>query len=75
MRKVSFAVKGEYITLGQLLKALDIVSTGGQAKMLIKGGNVKVNGEVDVRRGRKLRPGDTVQVDDLLIELVAEGEV
>ncbi len=75
MRKISFAIRGEYITLGQLLKALDIVPTGGQAKMLIKSGQVKVNGDVEVRRGRKLRPGDTVQVDDLLIELVAEGEV
>jgi len=75
VRKVSFAIRGEYITLGQLLKVLDIVPTGGQAKMLIKSGQVKVNGDVEVRRGRKLRPGDTVQVDDLLIELVAEGEV
>ena len=75
VRKVSFAIRGEYITLGQLLKALDMVPTGGQAKMLIKSGQVKVNGDVEVRRGRKLRPGDTVQVDDLLIELVTEGEV
>lgn len=75
MRKVSFAIRDEYITLGQLLKALDIVPTGGQAKILIKSGQVKVNGEEELRRGRKLRPGDTVQVDDLLIELVSESEV
>ena len=50
----------EYITLGQLLKAAGLVMSGSEAKALIQGGEVKVNGETDTRRGRKLRPGDLV---------------
>lgn len=50
------------IRLDQLLKLTGVVSSGGQAKALVQGGEVKVNGEVDTRRGRKLRAGDSVEV-------------
>jgi ribosome-associated protein len=50
------------ITLGQFLKVADLASTGGEAKTLITSGRVVVNGAVDIRRGRKLQVGDTVQV-------------
>ncbi|MGB9867500.1 MAG: RNA-binding S4 domain-containing protein [Bacillota bacterium] len=56
-------IKTEYITLGALLK-LAMNCTGGQAKLLVQAGKVTVNGEVEVRRGRKLRPGDRVEVAD-----------
>ena len=59
-------VTGEYIALGELLKLAGIVDTGGEAKNLISTLAVSVNGEAEGRRGRKLRPGDTVAI--------AEGE-
>jgi len=52
----------EYIKLDQFLKLADVVSTGGQAKFLILDGQVKVNGAVETRRGRKLYDGDRVEV-------------
>ena len=66
--------KEETIRLDQFLKLADVVSTGGQAKMLIRGEEVLVNGEIETRRGRKLRDGDTVTVngEDYVIE--ADGE-
>ncbi len=52
------------ITLGQALKAANVVGTGGEAKVLIQAGEVRVNGEVETRRGRKLREGDIIEVGD-----------
>lgn len=57
------------ITLGQALKAADLVGSGGEAKLLIQSGEVRVNGEVEIRRGRKLRPGDVVEVGDERLEV------
>ncbi len=53
-------LKDEYIKLGQALKAASLVEDGVEAKLAIQDGLVKVNGEVDTRRGRKLYPGDMV---------------
>lgn len=57
------------IRLGQLLKLAGAASGGAEAKALIAGGHVTVNGEPEVRRGRQLHPGDVVHVgtDDLRI--------
>ena len=59
---MAFALRGEHITLDALLKATGLASSGGAAKVLIAGGEVRVNGEVDTRRGRKCRAGDEVAV-------------
>ena len=56
-------------TLGQALKAASLVGTGGEAKVLIQGGEVSVNGEVETRRGRKLEEGDVVEVGDERLEI------
>ncbi len=53
----------ETIPLDQFLKLAQVVQSGGEAKMLIQSGVVTVNGAVETRRGRKLRPGDRVEVD------------
>jgi ribosome-associated protein len=53
-----------YIQLGQLLKLTDWISSGGQAKIMVKTLKIKVNGEKEDRRGRKLYPGDTIQIED-----------
>ena len=57
------------ITLGQALKVSDLVGSGGEAKVLIQAGEVLVNGEVETRRGRKLVPGDVVEVGDDRLEV------
>ena len=57
------------ITLGQALKAANVVGTGGEAKVLIQHGEVLVNGEVETRRGRKLETGDVVEVGDERFEV------
>jgi ribosome-associated protein len=59
------------ITLGQFLKAADLVSSGGEGKMLIVEGQVTVNGEVDERRGHKLAPGDVIAVGKRAAKVVA----
>ncbi len=60
---------GEIIRLGQLLKAAGLVDTGGEAKALIQGGEVKVNGQVETRRGRQLQDGDRVVLGDREVEI------
>jgi ribosome-associated protein len=57
------------MTLGQALKAANIVGSGGEAKALIQGGEVRVNGEVEKRRGRKLEEGDVVEVGGERLEV------
>jgi ribosome-associated protein len=50
------------LRLGQLLKLVDAVDTGGAARALLESGAVRVNGEVEPRRGRQLAPGDVIEV-------------
>ena len=57
-------IDGDMIRLGQFLKLADLIETGGEAKIVIASGDVTVNGEVDLRRGRQLHPGDVVAVGD-----------
>ena len=57
------------MTLGQALKAAALVGSGGEAKVVIKGGEVMVNGEVETRRGRRLKEGDVVEVGDERLEV------
>jgi ribosome-associated protein len=58
------------IQLDQFLKLNGVVASGGEAKHLVKSGAVNVNGDVETRRGRKLRVGDTVSVrgDSFVVE-------
>jgi ribosome-associated protein len=51
------------IRLDQFLKLVGAVGSGGQAKVLIQGGDVQVNGQVETRRGRKLKRADIVQLE------------
>lgn len=60
MDRKKVSIHTEYITLSDLLKRVGAVDTGGQAKLLIQDGQVQVNGAQEVRRGRKLYPGDLV---------------
>ena len=67
---IEIAIDSEYIELDQFLKLADIASTGGHAKFLIQEGVVKVNGEVETRRGKKLVPGDVVEVEGNQIKVI-----
>ena len=55
------AITGGYIKLDSLLKYASVVSTGGEAKMMIQAGEVFVGGEPCTQRGRKIMPGDVVR--------------
>lgn len=59
MREIKIST--EFIKLDQLLKFTGEIETGGQAKELILDGQVRVNGEVEDRRGKKIYPGDKVE--------------
>ena len=56
-------IRGEYIRLEQALKLSGEFGVGSDAKYAVKDGTVKVNGEVEMQRGKKLRPGDTFTVN------------
>lgn len=64
-----FAVKGPFITLGQLLKAADFISSGGEQKEFLASHKVLINGVADNRRGRKLVTGDIVKIGKREISL------
>ena len=67
------AINTEFIKLGQLLKFASIVGNGSDAKMLIADGIVKVNGVVVTERGKKIHPGDIVEVEGMgSVEVEAE---
>ena len=64
------AIRGEMIRLGQLLKLADLVDSGGEARDLLENEEVRVNGEVETRRGRQLRIGDLVTLTDTTLQIV-----
>ena len=61
----------EYIKLESLLKLADLTASGGEAKLMIQEGQVRVNGAVCTQRGKKLRPGDRVLYQGALVEITA----
>ena len=60
-------IRDEYIKLGQAMKLAWLVSSGIEAKVVIQDGQVKVNGEVDTRRGKKLYSGDNFEYNGELV--------
>ena len=70
----SIRINDEFIKLGQALKLANLVSSGVDAKFVITDGLVKVNGEVDVRRGRKLYPGDTFTYHGKTVNVEGKAE-
>lgn len=57
-----FGIYTEFITLGQLIKAIGLIGMGGEIREFLYENEVKINGELDKRRGRKIRVGDVVEV-------------
>ncbi len=66
-------IRTEWIRLDQLLKLADVVGGGGEAKVRIQQGEVMVDSETEVRRGRKIRVGQSIEIDGAVIEVVGEG--
>ena len=67
---MTLQLRDDYIKLGQALKASGVVSSGLDAKFVIRDGLVKVDGEVEYRRGRKLYDGAVVEYDGETIQIV-----
>ena len=73
MMKHTFTLEAEFIRLDDLLKINGCVETGGQAKILIQGGGVLVDGEVCTMRGKKLRGGEVVYIPEIDEEITVAG--
>lgn len=67
-------IRGDSIALGQFLKFSGVAQTGGEARYLLESGLVHVNGEPEMRRGRKLQPGDVVDVQSEQFRLTRVNE-
>ena len=65
-------IKDDFIKLGQLLKLANLVSSGVEAKLVIQDGMVKVNGEVETRRGKKIYPQDVVEFQGQEVTVIGE---
>ena len=66
---MKYELKHEYIELFKLLKVLDLVDSGAQAKMLIDEGYVLRDGEVETRKRAKIRTGETIEIADVNIKI------
>ncbi len=62
-------IREDMIRLGQFLKLADLVDYGSDVRPLVQDGQVLVNGEVETRRGRQLRKGDTVTLGDQTVQV------
>jgi len=73
MRQLQFSLNGDFIELHKLLKLVGLSDSGGGAKQLVASGAVAVDGEVELRKSRKVRPGQVVSYQDVRIAVVGEG--
>lgn len=68
------ATRDDMIRLSQFLKLAGVIESGGEAKSAITAGEVTVNGEEEVRRGRQLHPGDVVEIDGERLRVACGGK-
>ena len=68
---IEVPIRDETIRLGQLLKLAGVVDDGAQARSLIEDGEISVDGEVERRRGRQVRPGATVELGETRIRVTS----
>lgn len=66
-------INTEYITLGQFLKFASITNSGGETKIFLSEYEIKVNDELENRRGKKLRPKDTIEIEDFGAFIIIEA--
>lgn len=67
-----YELNDEYIELFKLLKVLDLVDSGAEAKLIVSDGHVKRNGEIELRKRAKIRGGDIIEVADVVIEVFSK---
>ncbi len=67
-------IKGKFIKLGQLIKKLDIIDTGGQAKYFVKSHDIRINNEDGAKRNTKVWVNSTVWIDDQVFYIVEDDE-
>lgn len=75
MTIVEFELRGECIALGALVKAMGLTGSGGGAKSLIAAGSVRVNGDIETRRRRKVRAGDRVTLAETEVHVLPPAVV
>jgi len=68
---IEVPIHDDMIRLGQLVKLAGVADDGAHARALIEGGEVSVDGEVEFRRGRQVRPGSTVEVAGTRIRVIS----
>ncbi len=69
---MKFELQDEYIELYKLLKVLDLVDSGAEAKLIVADGHVRRNNEIELRKRAKIRSGDIIEVADVVIEVVSK---
>ena len=74
MQLIDYALRGEYITLDALLKATGLAPSGGIAKLMVADGRVQVDGQDELRKTCKLRPGQVVSLGGVRIRLLPGAE-
>ncbi len=67
---IEIKIKDDYIKLGQLIKLAGLVGSGLEAKLEIVNGNVKLNGKIEIQRGKKVVPGDVVEYKGNSIKVI-----
>jgi len=67
---IEFKITGDYIPMIQLLKATNLVQTGGEAQIAVTDGEVKYNGQIDYRKRLKVKRGDTVEFRSKTITII-----
>jgi ribosome-associated protein len=69
---MKFELQDEYIELYKLLKVLDLVDSGAEAKLIVADGHVRRNDEIELRKRAKIRSGDIIEVADVVIEVISK---
>lgn len=72
MQQLEFQLQGPFVELNQLLKLNGLCDSGGAGKAIVAGGQVKVNGKVELRKTCKITAGQIVTLGDVRIKVVAE---
>ena len=67
MQEINFSVEGEFVELNQLLKLSGLCDSGGAGKMIVASGDVSVDGQQELRKTAKIRPGQVVTLGDVKI--------
>ncbi len=71
MKETKIRIGTEFIRLDALLKYAGLVQTGGEAKLRIQAGEVRVDGEICTQRGKKMRPGSIAEMDGCRLQVAA----